>query len=146
MKYFIILLVMYISFLIFTASYIQSSNAPLEIFLATEDPKAVIAFQNNMPKNQNWNLYIDQYYYDTINYRNVSYEILNQNPLTSKKLKGRGGLLALGSLLVALESNDYVLTTCSQWSKLINDLRLFVLNPRCNNCTNLIDLRKTRFV
>ena len=37
MKYLTIILVIFIFFLIFTASYAQKSDAPLEIFLATED-------------------------------------------------------------------------------------------------------------
>ena len=62
------------------------------------------------------------------------------NPIVAKKMDGKPGLIALGSLLVAMEANDFVLTTGSNWSRLINELHRNVLDPRCNNCTRLIDL------
>ena len=54
--------------------------------------------------------------------------------------RGRPGLLALGSLLVAMEANDFVLTTSSNWSRLMNEIRISIIDPRCRNCTTLIDL------
>jgi hypothetical protein len=58
----------------------------------------------------------------------------------AKKLKGRPGLVALASVLVAMQADDYVLTTKSNWSRLINELRKNVLDPRCGDCTRLVDL------
>ena len=121
----------------------------VNILLATEDPTALDEFfnlaapymnqnDNDITTNQNWNVYVDQYYYDMIPYRINEY---NGNPKMSKFLKGKAGLKALGSLLVCLEATDYILTTSSNWSRLINELRISILNPRCNDCTTMIDLQ-----
>jgi hypothetical protein len=44
--------------------------------------------------------------------------------------------------LVAMEANDFVLTTGSNWSRLMNEIRINILNPRCNDCTTMIDLKR----
>ena len=49
--------------------------------------------------------------------------------------------MALGSLLVAMEANDFVLTTASNWSRLMDELRKNVLEPRMANGTIMVDLR-----
>jgi len=108
----------------------------VNIFLATEDPKAVIEFRNEAPSV--WNIYVDQYFSEMLPYRRVQY---NGSPLMSQDLKGKPGLIALGSLLIAMEANDFVLTTASNWSRLMNELRKNVLNPRCGNCTSMVDLK-----
>jgi hypothetical protein len=46
-----------------------------------------------------------------------------------------------GSLLVAMEANYFVLTTASNWSRLMNELRKNFVEPRCNNCTLMVDLK-----
>jgi hypothetical protein len=112
----------------------------VNIFLATEDPEALDEFQKAAPKV--WNIYIDQYYIENLEYRNNIGNIYNVNTMVAAQYNGKTGLLALGSLLVAMEANDYVLTTGSNWSRLINELRLNVLNPRCDHCTTMIDLCK----
>jgi hypothetical protein len=53
----------------------------------------------------------------------------------------RSGLIALGSLLVAMEANMFVLTTKSNWSTLMNHLRTQIVDPQCGNCTDMMDLR-----
>lgn len=112
----------------------------VNIFLATEDPEAVMEFQKAAPKA--WNIYIDQYYIENLIYRQSIGNIYNVNTMTALQSNGRTGLLALGSLLVAMEANDYVLTTGSNWSRLMNEIRINILNPRCNNCTIMIDLKR----
>ena len=116
----------------------QSNNGPVSVFLATEDPKAVAAFREAAPND--WNIHVDQYYHDMLPLRNKE-DVYNQGPKTARETQGRAGLVALGSLLVAMEANDFVLTTASNWSRLMNELRKNVLNPQCNNCTNMIDLK-----
>ena len=116
----------------------RGTNQTVSVFLATEDPKAVKAFQEAAPKE--WTIYLDQYFHDLLPYRQET-DVYNQNPMTAKETKGRAGLVALGSLLLSMEANDYVLTTASNWSRLMNELRKNVLDPRCNNCTRMIDLR-----
>jgi hypothetical protein len=107
------------------------------IFLATEDPSAVEAFRQLAPPE--WNIYLDQYYIEMLPHR---IDEFNGNPKMSKHLNGRTGLVALGSLLVAMEANDFILTTASNWSRLLDRLRKSALNPRCNDCTTMIDLRQ----
>jgi hypothetical protein len=110
---------------------------PVNIYLATEDPTALAEFQQELPHG--WNLYVDQYLVETVSHRVDEY---NGNAKTAKALQGKSGLYALGSLLVAMEANDFVLTTGSNWSMLMEELRRSVLDPRCGNCTSMIDLRK----
>jgi hypothetical protein len=112
-------------------------NFTANIFLATEDPAAVEAFRAAMPIE--WNLYVDYSLTETLAHRVDGY---NGHSVMTRKLNGRPGLLALASLLVAMEANDFVLTTQSNWSRLMDELRLAIVNPRCGNCTTLIDLRK----
>jgi hypothetical protein len=107
----------------------------VHIFLSTEDPQAVHSFREASPAH--WKIYLDQYYMEMLAYRNEQY---NGNPLVARDMRGRPGLWALGSLLVAMEANDFVLTTASNWSRLMNELRKNVLDPRCQNCTRMIDL------
>ena len=59
----------------------------------------------------------------------------------TKNTKGRAGLVAMGSLLVAMEAKWFVLTTASNWSRVMDHLRTQIINPRCNNCTHMVDLR-----
>lgn len=115
-----------------TKSRIEKAN----IYLATEDPEAVRQFRKLIPEN--WNLFVDQFLIETTEFRHKQY---NGPPKMAKDLKGKAGLLALGSLLVAMEANDFVLTTKSNWSQLMDELRRAILDPRCGNCTSLIDLR-----
>lgn len=112
----------------------------VHIFLSTEDPEAVKQFLSVKPKE--WNVYLDQYYTEMLPYRKEMGNVFNVNSFYSshKKINGRNGLIALGSLLVAMEATDYVLTTASNWSRLINELRKNVIDPRCRNCTTMIDL------
>ena len=114
-----------------------SMNKTANIYLATEDPEAVREFQKALPAG--WNLFVDQFLIDTSRHRVDEY---NGSPKMATALNGKAGLLALGSLLVAMEANDFVLTTASNWSQLMDELRRAILDPRCNNCTSMIDLRR----
>jgi len=116
----------------------RNETSQVNIFLATEDPDAFSEFMNVAPDE--WNIYIDQYFHDMKPYRPEKAFGQNNN-MNADKTKGRAGLVALGSLLVAVEANDFVLTTASNWSRLINELRKNVLDPRCKGCTHMVDLR-----
>jgi hypothetical protein len=122
-----------------TESGLQSSLEAANILLATEDPAVVEEFQKLIPST--WRVYVDQYFYDMLPHRVAEY---NGSPKMSALLEGKPGLKALGSLLVCMEANDFVLTTASNWSRLMNELRTSILDPRCNNCTTMIDLRRVR--
>jgi hypothetical protein len=114
----------------------QGHNRTANIYLATEDPKALNAFRQ--AAEPGWKVYVDRTVPELDNYRPVRG---NRASWTTRNTKGRAGLVALGSLLVALEANDFVLTTKSNWSRLMNELRKNLLDPRCGNCTQMIDLR-----
>jgi hypothetical protein len=108
------------------------------VFLATEDPRAAREFQREAAA-RNWTVYLDWYYQEFHDARLEGYE---NHVRLAEQLGGRPGLVALASLLVALQADDYVLTTKSNWSRLINELRKNVLDPRCGNCTRLVNLAR----
>jgi cytochrome c5 len=115
----------------------NATNAePVAIYLSTEDPRAAAAFRNATPPN--WTVYVDRTIHELDTYRPAKG---NRASWTTRNTRGRAGLVALGSLLVALEANLFVLTTKSNWSRLLNELRKNVIHPRCGNCTRMIDLR-----
>jgi hypothetical protein len=111
------------------------------VFLATEDPAAVKAFRAAMPPG--WKLYVDQFLTETQSHRVNEY---NGASKMSKRLGGSAGLVALGSLLVAMEANDFVLTTESNWSRVMDSLRQAIVESRVNRRTNMVDLRKWKGV
>ncbi len=114
----------------------SDSQDMASIYLATEDPKALDAFLK--PKPSGWNAC----YYITIKELNAFRpKEGNHASSATRSTKGRAGLVALGSLLVALEANMFVLTTKSNWSSIMNHLRTNIVDPRCGNCTKMIDLR-----
>jgi hypothetical protein len=108
------------------------------VFLATEDPRAVYEFVRAAPAG--WTIYVDAYFQEMLQHRKKG-DMYNASPQMANDLKGRPGLVALGSLLVAMEANDFVVTTASNWSRLINELRQNILDPRCNYCTKVVDLK-----
>jgi hypothetical protein len=112
--------------------------ASVGVFLATEDPQAAREFRRAAAA-RNWTVYLDAYYREFRGERLPGY---NGNGRLARKLRGRPGLVALASLLVAVQADDYVLTTKSNWSRLINELRKNVVDPRCGNCTRLVDLAR----
>lgn len=114
----------------------REHNSTANIYLACEDPKGVKAFLEAAPEK--WNVFVDRTYAELAAYRPAKG---NRASWTARNTKGRAGLLALGSLLVAMEADDFVLTTASNWSRLMDALRQNVIHPRCRNCTRVIDLR-----
>ena len=115
----------------------------VHIYLCTEDPLAVKHFMLLKPKH--WNVYLDQYYVASLPNRMKIGNVDNPHVIAAEKFNGRTGLIALGSLLVAMEANDFVLTTASNWSRLMNEIRKNIINPRCNDCTKMIDLSYGEF-
>jgi hypothetical protein len=106
------------------------------IYLSTEDPRAAKEFLEAAPPT--WNVYVDRTVTELNTFRPTKG---NRASWTTRNTKGRAGLVALGSLLVALEADYFVLTTKSNWSRLWNELRKNVIDSRCGNCTHMIDLR-----
>ena len=106
------------------------------IYLATEDTKAYNEFMEAKPEG--WNVYADITLLEIDGFRPRKG---NRASWAARNTKGRAGLVALASLLVAMESTMFVLTTKSNWSTLMNHLRTNIVDPRCGNCTRMIDLR-----
>ena len=117
----------------------EEKEMTANIYLATEDPAAVKEFKEAMPTG--WNVFVDQFLMETQSHRVHEY---NASPKLAQSMNGKAGLLALGSLLVAMESNDFVLTTESNWSQLMDEIRRSIMDPRCDGCTTVIDLRKKK--
>ena len=136
-----------------TAQGLQPNET--HVYLATEDPAAVTAFQAAM--SPEWHLYLDEFYVEMLPHRNnQTQEVAG----VAKSGYGRTGLLALGSLLVSMEANHFVLTSASNWSRLMNEMRRSIVRAQCpggweephadartiqSDCTSAIDLRKADF-
>ncbi|KAI2499701.1 hypothetical protein MHU86_14782 [Fragilaria crotonensis] len=117
-----------------------STPDSVHILLCTEDPIAVKEFR--FAAHPSWKIYIDQFYTEFYPFR-VNRTVRMDLPThITVELNGKPGLWAVGSLLVAMEANYFVLTTTSNWSRLINELRMNTVNPRCGNCTHMIDLQR----
>jgi hypothetical protein len=114
------------------------SSAEVNIFLSTEDPAAIEQFLTSKPDH--WKVYVDYYFVEYLPYREKSGNVYNNHVKNAKERDAQMGLVSLGSLLVAMEANDFVLTTTSNWSRLMNEIRKNIINPRCGNCTRMIDL------
>jgi hypothetical protein len=115
----------------------RHTNDTANIYLATEDPAAAHAFARAAPKS--WNIYRDVAIDELSRFRpSTRY---NSASIMSSNTLGRGGLLNMASMLVALEANYFVLTTASSFSRIINSIRTNILDPRCHNCTRMIDLQ-----
>ena len=110
-------------------------NRTANIYLATEDPRAYLEFQAATPAG--WNVFYDLTVEELNPFRPNKG---NRASHMAKNSKGRAGLAGFASLLVAMEAKLFVLTTTSNWSRLMDHLRKNVINPRCNNCTKMIDL------
>ncbi|KAL3935169.1 MAG: hypothetical protein SGBAC_009257 [Bacillariaceae sp.] len=135
--------------LIQSDSSLVGPDGLVHIYLATEDPKAHNEFVAAVPNH--WKVYADITLQEINAFRPVKG---NRASHATRNTKGRAGLVAMGSLLVALEAKAYVLTTKSNFSSLINHLRRKIVNRQClkyqegviNNhnsspCTVAIDLR-----
>ena len=116
----------------FTNRTVPTAN----VYLSTEDPKALEEFMDAKPPG--WNVYADITLHEINAFRPKKG---NRASWAARNTKGRSGLVALGSLLVAMESSMFILTTQSNWSTLMDHLRTNVIDPRCRNCTKMIDLR-----
>jgi hypothetical protein len=113
----------------------------VHILLCTEDPVALDAFRN-ATNGKGWTILVDASYHKYLPYRQDREIVYNLPSFVANETKGESGLWALGSLLVAMEANYFVLATKSNWSRLMNELRKNVVDPSCNGCTKMIDIEK----
>ena len=108
---------------------LPEDSETVNIYLATEDPKAYKEFMEGIPSG--WNVFSDITLHEINPFRPQKG---NRASWATRNTKGRAGLVALGSLLVAMEASKFVLTTKSNWSTMMNHLRTNILDPRCGNC------------
>jgi hypothetical protein len=120
----------------------NSTNHHANIYLATEDPLAAKAFISAAPKN--WNIFTDVSIAELAPFRPPSKQ-LHCASIMAQNTRGRGGLIHMGSLLVGMEANGYVLSTASTFGRVIHALRTNVLDPQCGNCTRLVDVQPGRW-
>mmetsp|Transcript_17487 Transcript_17487/g.29048 ORF Transcript_17487/g.29048 Transcript_17487/m.29048 type:complete len:400 (-) Transcript_17487:180-1379(-) len=118
----------------------ENKLSSVHVLVCTEDPKALTAFRE--VADPTWNIYVDQFYNDYLPYRENRVIVYNVPSHIANETKGKAGLWAMGSLLVALEANFFVLATKSNWSRVMNELRRNVVDSRCNGCTQMIDLKE----
>lgn len=120
------------------------------IYLATESPQAKAELNKALiklvPKTQKFKIFLDA----TVEYNqehklrpdhlNLSTRrdyVIDQS--IAKDTEGYYGLQVLASVVIGLEANHFVLTTSSNLSRLINEMRQ-VIDDHCNNCTSVTDL------
>lgn len=106
----------------------RDGEKEVNIYLASEDPIAVQKFQEGAPRN--W--VIHQSGPKVSENRERMREV-------AKVSDGKAGLQSLGALLISMQANRYVLATGSNWSRLINELRKNIIDPRCGNCTTIAE-------
>lgn len=111
----------------------------IHILLCTEDPVALEAFRK-ATSTKDWTINVDPFYAKYLPYRKdreIKYNLVSH---ISMETKGAAGRWALASMLVAMEANYFVLTTKSNWSRLMNELRKNVVDPSCHGCTKMMDI------
>jgi len=109
------------------------------IFVITENTESWHSFQRAVAEEirPTWKL--------------VRYSYTHLNDTESEKLPaynaqvtgGSSGLSSIISLLIGLEAKYFLLTTGSNWSRLLNELRQNVVDARCGNCTYMVDLNNS---
>ena len=108
------------------------------VFLATKNAEACTQFKALAPPN--WRVFAGMDGREKM-----------QSSATEHGRVGQAGLTSLAALLLAMEADYYVLTMASNWSRLMDELRKAVIEPRiCGNedgggeggagCTDMVDL------
>lgn len=102
------------------------------IYLVTENADAVEMVKKEISSlNSSWKIYSHGHFL-------TDYE---RKQLGHRVPTGQIGKANLISLLIAMESKYYVLTTGSNWSRILNELRTNVVDQVCNKCTAMVDLQ-----
>eukprot|EP00956_Cyclotella_meneghiniana_P017054 scaffold27515_cov45-Cyclotella_meneghiniana.AAC.2 len=112
-----------------------SGESTVHIYVASEDPRGLKEFTN--AAKPNWIIHSSG--------PKIDEKQSNEMMESGIRTEGRAGLESLAALLISMESNRFVLTRASNWSRLMDELRKNVVNPRCNNCTKMINLRRGEY-
>jgi hypothetical protein len=105
------------------------------VYVSTEDGAALREFQAAAPTA--WRIVADPMLAQAAKFRPQEG---NHAVTAADASQGREGFDALVSVLLAMEANYFILTTGSNWSQLMNEIRLGILDPRCGGCTVMVDL------
>jgi hypothetical protein len=106
------------------------------IFITTESHIALSKLEKEVIKKRKpWTLH----YYPAAVYHN---EVEMSMASIASQSSGKLGRASLVSLLLAMEARYYVLTSGSNWSRLIDELRRNVVDADCGGCTDFVDLRR----
>lgn len=106
----------------------RNGEVDVNIYIASEDPIAIQKFKEVAPSH--WIIH-------------QSGPKVSKDGERMKKIAnssgGKAGLESLGALLISMQANRYVLSTGSNWSRLINELRKNIVDPRCGKCTTVAE-------
>jgi len=112
----------------------ERSDMPVHVYIASMDQEVLDEFREAAPEE--W--VIHKASNDIVTATNVTGEA--DAFIVLDWMSGGHGLQSLGALLVELQANRYVLTTRSNWSRLLNELRSNIIDPRCGGCTRMVDI------
>jgi hypothetical protein len=115
------------------------------VFITTESQHALESMQNYVKEHRkSWTLYnFAPSVYETRVIEKSTNQTLHHNPMAlAHHTGGKIGKASIIALMLAMEAKYYVLTSGSNWSRLIDELRRNVVNQVCGNCTVMVDLRE----
>lgn len=121
------------------------SIAHPKVFLTTESQHALESMQQYVKEHRKtWTLYnYSPSVYETRVVEKDTNMTVHHNPMAvARHTGGKIGKASVAALMMALEAKYYVLTSGSNWSRLIDELRRNVVNHVCGNCTVMVDLRE----
>jgi len=106
------------------------------VYVTTESLEGIENFRAEAKKHgKSWKIH---------HYAPAVYDSKAETPPAIMATSSQGGIgkHSLVALLLALEGRYYVMTSGSNWSRLINELRKNVVDVDCNSCTECVDLRE----
>ena len=110
--------------------------ADQHVYITTESLDGLEKYQHEVKKHKKtWNIH----HFDQAVYHNKTIQSPMQMAQYTEGSQGKHSLIAL---LLALEGRYYVMTSGSNWSRLIDELRKNVVDVDCAGCTEYIDLRE----
>jgi len=106
------------------------------IYVTTESLDGLEKVQEQLKKHQKtWKVH----YYAPAIFN--SKEVISPMDMADKT-QGSIGKHSIIALLLAMEARYYIMTSGSNWSRLIDELRKNVVDVQCNKCTEMVDLRR----
>lgn len=116
-----------------------------KVFITTESKHALSSMETYVKEHRKtWTLYnYPPSVFETRVYDKKTNTTNTHNPMAmARHTGGIIGKASLIALLLAMEAKYYILTSGSNWSRLIDELRRNVIDQECNFCTKMVDLRE----